>query len=236
MAPMTPKPSADGSEGAEQPQDAGPVGHGEYLVKEGECVSSIAKDTGLFWETIWNEPANADLRSVRGDPNVLLPGDRLTIPALRGKQVEIGTGAFHRFVRRGEPVKLRLRICENDVPRANEPFELVIDGESRQGTTDADGRLEAFLPGNVRDAVLYLGPPENRTEYDIKLRELSPVSELVGVQQRLNNLGFACGAEDGQSGPETDQAIYEFQDKHDLQATGQPDDATRAKLREVHGS
>jgi peptidoglycan hydrolase-like protein with peptidoglycan-binding domain len=40
---------------------------------------------------------------------------------------------------------------------------------------------------------------------------------------------------DGELNPETKEMLEEFQEKHDLQVTGEADDQTRAKLLEEHG-
>ena len=34
-----------------------------HTVEQNECVSSIADDNGLYWETIWNHSENAALTS-----------------------------------------------------------------------------------------------------------------------------------------------------------------------------
>jgi N-acetylmuramoyl-L-alanine amidase len=57
-----------------------------HTVKQGDCISSIAHETGFFWETLWNHPDNAKLKQLRKNPNALLPGDVVSIPDQRVKQ------------------------------------------------------------------------------------------------------------------------------------------------------
>lgn len=86
-----------------------PVGQGEYVVLQGECLSTIAERTGHTWQTIWNDPNNAELKRIRKDPNTLIEGDRLTIPDLRMKKMSVQTTETTRFVRKSIPPKFRIR-------------------------------------------------------------------------------------------------------------------------------
>ena len=259
-------------------EPTGPVGGGEHEVQEGECVSSIAKDTGHFWETIWDDPGNADLKQTRGDPNVLLPGDLVTIPELQPKEETGETEQLHRFRRKGEPAMLRLQLLQEaeeeeeeeqestedsqqaadgqssdvdsyaggdptlepeqgeDRPRANVPYTLIIDGEQHTGQTDDDGRIEVPIPGNARGGRLILNPGTDEEEtIPLNLGHTSPISEICGVKERLANLGFPCGQTDDEETAELEAAVRAFQRKHGLEETGQADQTTRDRLRELHG-
>jgi len=209
----------------------------KHTVKQGECIESIAFEKGFFWETIWNDPANTEVKRIREDPNVLLAGDQLFIPDMRVKEVSGQTEQRHRFRRKGTPSKFSITLeDENDQPRANLPYVLDIDGQLFSGKTDADGRLEHVIPPNARQGILRVGPEEDQEEYQLNLGSMDPVTEISGVQARLKNLGYDCGKIDGKLGPQTKEAISAFQAKHNLQVTGTPDDDTQLKLKEVHKS
>ncbi len=234
---------------------AGPVGEGDHIVEDGECISSIAKDTGHFWDTLWNDPGNAVLNTVRQDPNVLLPGDRVTIPELRPKEESGETEVRHRFLRRGEPAKLKFRLLQGpseffgledekesgpqeDHPRGGVPYKLVVDGQEVEGIADADGWIECPVPGNARSGTLILNPGEpGETEIPVALGRMSPITEIQGIVARLENLGFQCGGSSAQSlTGRVRNALCLFQQQNGLPTTGEPDEETRAKLVEVHGS
>ena len=205
-----------------------------HRVYAGECVSSVAKSRGHFWETIWNHAANAELKRRRADPNVLLPGDAVFIPDKQTREESLSTDQEHKFRRKGEPSKLRLKVAEDDEPRANEQYRLEVDGHTYRGTTDENGYLAEQIPGNARRGRLYVG--EDEEPYELDLGHLDPIGEISGIQGRLNNLGFDCGRIDGRLGEVTAGAIMAFQTFHELEPTGRPDQATLDKLLDEHGS
>lgn len=212
-----------------------PVGQGDYVVQSGECMSSIGFKHGFFWETLWNDSNNSDLKKQRKNPNVLLQGDRVHIPDLRLRQESGATEKRHRFKRKSVPAKLRLQIKDHeDKPRANEKYKLEIDGSHQTGNLDGDGFLDVPISPQAQRALLRVGDEEE--EFEIKLGGTDPVTELSGVQHRLNNLGYACGVPDGELNGETKAALMKFQKDQGLEVTGEPDDATQNKLVEAHKS
>jgi N-acetylmuramoyl-L-alanine amidase len=220
----------------EEQEPGGPVGTGDYVVAAGECVSSISKEVGHFWQTIWDDAANTELREARGNPNVLLEGDRVTIPPLEPKYETGATEMRHRFVRLGEPSKLVLQVKDGRGPRGNEPFTLEVDGETIEGCTDPDGKVDCPIPGDAKRGTLTVGTGARRLVYQLNLGGVDPITETTGVQMRLNNLGFKCGSVDGVIAKRTRAAIKSFQGKQDLPKTGDLDEATRNALLSAHGS
>jgi len=217
-------------------QQTGPVGQGDYVVSQGDCLESIAVRSGHFWQTIWNWPENRDLKTARRSPNVLLPGDRLVIPGIRNKEVPGATEQRHRFKRKGVPSRLRLRVLLAGRPRADEPFRLVIDGALTEGSTDSDGCIDVPIPPDARRGELVVGRTlEDRQTFQLDLGHMDPVSEIIGVQKRLQNLGYLCEPT-GELDDQTRQAISAFQHATEIEETGEPDSATQDKLVEQHGS
>ena len=205
----------------------------EYKVKQGDCISSIADKYGHFLKKLWDHPNNAELKEKRKDPNALYPGDIVFIPDKEEKLEPIATERKHRFRKNGVPVWLRLRLLNSGESRANESYILDIDGILYSGTTNADGDLECSIPPGAKRGRLRVG--EEQDEYILELGCVDPITEISGVQERLNNLGFDCGAADGVMRSETQAALIEFQKKHDLPQSGEPDIETQNKLLKAHG-
>lgn len=206
-----------------------------YIVKKGDCLSSIAYEHGLSWEKIYNHPENEAFRRKRPDPSIIHPGDSLFVPDKETKTVACSTGQSHRFRVKNSAVKLRLRLIKaNGQPRAGETYTIDIGGKKYTGTTDADGRIERRIPASAAMGMLSVGA--SRTEYALYFGHVDPIEETTGIQSRLNNLGFRCGSVDGVLGARTKAAIERFQRKHGLHVDGIPGPETLSKLREAHGS
>ena len=216
--------------------DGGPVGDGDYVVVEGDCIESIAADAGFLWTTIWNHPQNAVLKAERLTPNLLLPGDRVHIPERGLKLLDRPTDQHHRFVRKGLPCKLRLCIKWCDEPRRDTPYLLVIDGTRYDGTTDHEGWIEQVIPPRAASGQLTVGTdPLFQQVFSLDLGGMDPVTETIGIQKRLSNLGFNCEAT-GEMDDATATAIVRFQKNQDLEPTGELDQPTVDKLKTQHGS
>ncbi|MCC6527985.1 MAG: peptidoglycan-binding protein [Polyangiaceae bacterium] len=209
----------------------GPVGAGDYEVRQGECLVSIAARAGHVWKYIWKQPQNDPLRDARRDPTALLPGDHLYIPPLRRKDEKRATEARHVFRRKGVPSKIRIRLLDNGDPRADQPYTLTIGPARHAGRTDGQGELEHPLDPAATEAELVVGEGVMRREYKIALGDLDPIVEPTGTAGRLANLGYRSAATGG-SPLRVTEALQDFQRHEGLEVTGQLDDETRAALQQ----
>jgi N-acetylmuramoyl-L-alanine amidase len=193
----------------------------DHVVVQGECIESIAFEYGFFWQTLWDLPDNQALRDARKDPNALYEGDVVRIPDKRTKDASVATGGSHRFKRKGVPARLDVVLKWADEPRANEPYELHIDGElAEKGTTAGDGRVKYWISPKAREAKLVVGKDARRTEYVLPLGHMDPFDEITGIKQRLKNLGHYYGEIDDRLGDELIDALVSFQESAGLEPTG----------------
>jgi hypothetical protein len=207
-----------------------PVGAGDFVIRTGDTIVSIAAATGHLPDTIWNDAANSALKEARKDGELLLPGDRVTVAPVTPKLEARPTGKRHVFQRKGLTVKLTLYVQDDEgAAFASKKYELAIDGHPIEGTTDDQGKIEQLIAARSREGTLkvWLDEPglPNPWVRELSLATLLPVEHPEGVEQRLANLGYTG-----------EHAVAAFQKAQSLEASGAVDDALRTKLVEVHKS
>jgi hypothetical protein len=165
-----------------------------------------------------------------------LPGDRLHVREREEKIVERPVDQRHKFVRKGAPSKLRLCVKRAGQPRGQKPYQLLVDGEIFEGTTDNDGWIEVAIRPDARDGRLTVGDdPLHQQVFSLELGGMDPITEPTGIQKRLRNLGFDCELS-GELDEETRAVIAMFQESEDLEETGEPDGATLDRLQQRYKS
>lgn len=211
-----------------------------HTVQQGEHLSAIAAQYGFGdYAVVWNHPDNASLKDVRGDPNVLLPGDTVAIPDKNTKQETGATAQRHRFTLAQTPLKLRLLLEEaysNPVTGAS--CILTANGTKTDTTTNDEGKVEQRISSGLTEATLTVdvdGSLYADTALMMSVGALDPVDVLSGQAGRLTNLGYLPGTPEAADDPAFQSALQEFQCDYRLLVDGDPGPKTQAKLREVHG-
>lgn len=211
-----------------------PVGRGEVIVAAGDCMASIADARGFFWRTLWDLPDNVELKRARRDPNVLMPGDRVTVPPLRVREHEGAVDRRHCFRRRGVPEKLRIQFLDHaQRPRAGVPFRVDIAGQETAGVTDAQGHVELWVDPRATRGRIILdpdAPPSLREVHELDIGHLQPLQSPQGVVARLHALGYHA------PGQRLEDALRAFQEAEGLGPSGEADPPTLARLRAHYGS
>jgi hypothetical protein len=200
----------------------------QYTVKQGDCISSIAAACGFLWKTIWNHPDNVDLKQRRQDPNVLYPGDVVTVPERERKEQSCPTDSRHKFKKKQAPTRIKIRLLLDDQPRENVPYELQVAGRTIKGSTDGSGYIEEEIPADVQTGILIVEEGTVRDVFQLGFGTLDPIDTDEGVQKRLESLGFDAEAD-------LTAAVRAFQFKHGIETTGVVDDVLRTKLQKEFG-
>jgi len=214
-----------------------------HIVQQGECLSRIAARYGFTdWHVVYDAPENAELRRLRPNPNVIHPGDRVSIPELRPREHVAATAQRHQFTVRSRVRELRIKLRDAErQPLANQPYRLTfgpLGDQLLSGTTDGEGLLSQRLPLDVEHAELEL----SGSSWTLAIGHLNPVNDardsgVSGIQGRLANMGYDVGRIDGVIGPRTRAAIEAFQRDHPpLVVDGTCGPLTRARLVQEYGT
>jgi N-acetylmuramoyl-L-alanine amidase len=85
----------------------------DHPVKPGDCFSSVAKENGYFnYLTLYGHGDNAALKGKRKNPNLLVEGDVVKVPAKRQKKVPLDLDKEKKFVVDRKPTKIRLALMD----------------------------------------------------------------------------------------------------------------------------
>jgi hypothetical protein len=202
-------------------------------VQQGDCCLSLSAKAGLFFQTVWDDPANAALKAKRKLPNILMPGDVLEVRPTQERREDGASTKVNTFVVKGVPARLRLRLRIQRQPVANKSIKLIIDGAETAATTDGDGRVDVPISPQAVEARLRIdGEPG---EFLLQLGLLDPLDEVSGLQGRLFNLGFDPRGIDNKYGKNTRKAMQGFQKSRSMRPTERPDAPTRAALESEYG-
>jgi len=205
----------------------------KHQVRKGDDISSIAAKHGFTIDTLWNDPANKDLKDKRKDPDVLNPGDIVIVPDKRQKEETIQTEQRHRFRKKGTTARLKIQLMDDNTPKANAKYTLQVDGHFIEGTTNGDGFVDESIQANAKQGWLLC---EGEDPIPLSFGALDPINTVKGVQDRLMNLGYDCSGELGRPKAKTKQAIEQFQQDNNLTVTGKIDQTTADQLKALHGS
>lgn len=206
-----------------------------HRVEQGETIAHIAYAHAVTMQAILDAPENRELLS-RRNMNILFEGDEVFVPDEPAKQIGVQTGRSHLFVYQPRLIPVRVQFLRGGVARAHEAIDWqVAGGELVEDRLDAQGWLRAAVPLDASELEVVLHPGTDYEERKtLRLAHLDPTDEVRGIQQRLNNLGFGCGAEDGDAADKTRAALVAYQRAHGLDASGEIDESTRAHLGGKH--
>ena len=215
----------------------------QHTVAQGETLLRIAKQYGYQTsKALYNHPSNAEFKALRPDPNLIYPGDKITIPPKKEKFIPLRTNSINSFVVQNEKEYFRLQVSYDDGDDvAGKRVVLNIGSQTIDTVLQSDGLIEVELNNNdaltgTVDLYLNEGDTTPTKSFAVQIGNLDPIDTLSGVQGRCNMLGFDCGTVDGVMGKKTRIGVKEFQYEHDLDIDGIPGPKTKAKLQQVFGS
>ncbi len=206
----------------------------QHRVREGDCISSIAELYGFRdWRTVYEDPSNGALRAVRPNPNLLVPGDVVVIPERSPRIDAVETTMRHTFVVRRALCTVELRFVDlSGHPIAITAVLLKVDEDEQSLTTDSDGRVRAAISRSAKFGSATIGT----YSWPLAFGTLRPLGkdQVVGLQERLNNLGYSCPRSDTEDDV-TKEAVRGFQRDRGIRETATLDSVTRAALESAHG-
>jgi len=197
----------------------------KHTVRKGDCIASVAAEYGFAsWGIVWDAPENAELRALRSDPNVLLPGDKIVIPERRRRVSPVASGRTHTFTVRRPLVKLFLRLRVDGDPLAGVPFEATCEAQTVTGVSGGDGVVELDVAPTTSSVVVRV--PSRNCTFRALLGHMNPETSVSGAKGRLAGLGLFRGPVDDALTPDFVRTLRDFQRAKHLDQTGELDGRT----------
>ncbi len=131
-----------------------------HTVQPGDCFNSIAKEHGFYnYLTLYDHGDNASIKGNRKNPNMLVEGDPVAIPAKRQKKVALDLDKQKKFVVDRKKTKLRLSIKDvEDKALPLSETKLVAGSLTSTAMPNGEGLLEVEIDPGVKSGILTLKP------------------------------------------------------------------------------
>jgi type VI secretion system secreted protein VgrG len=138
-----------------------------------------------------------------------------------------------------DPNTFQLKVVDPDhTALANCKYLLELGGTTTEGTTDSVGTVAGSAPPGVTTGrcTVWTGdfPVGPHMTIDLNFETIESATDFTGAQKRLRNLGYFNGGPTTEMNYHLRDAILVFQHTQGLPRTGLFDDATTAKLAEIH--
>ena len=205
----------------------------QHRTAPGDHLARVAATyTFRSYGPLWNDPANAELRARRHNPNILAAGDLVYVPELSLREVDRATEQRHRFKAELHQLVARLAFKTwEGKPVDGVPAEIMLDGKATPATATGPGGIEVPVEPTTDRCTIRLpnGEVVGRRGF------LEPADTQAGARQRLTNLGYQAGESNDPADRVFRSAVEEFQCDHGLPVDGKVGAGTRAALVKSHG-
>ncbi len=217
----------------------------QYTIQQGDTLLKIAKQFGMSSsKALYMHSSNAEFRQLRPDPNLIFPGDQITIPDDKPSVFSGLPDRRHVFVysESGAPEKelLRLALKDSDGRSVSGIRATLMMSDQSLGPIESEEGVLEFDLTDIRERqgelqVLTEESTEPSHLFQLQFAHLDPIDTISGIQARCNNLGFDCGTVDGHFGEKTRRGVRAFQVAQGLTDDGEPGPKTQASLQKAYG-
>lgn len=205
------------------------------VIRQGDHLSLLAYRFRFNAAEVWNDPANAELRRNRKNPEILCPGDILQVPDPEPpKWFTPQVGAVNRFVATVPAVKIQLALSRGGNALQSEPFTVSAGSYRSSGTTSGAGVASFEVPLGAQNCILTM-TRTGRT-YRLLVGHMDPIEQPSGAWKRLAHLGYLAAPREALPEAVALSSLKRFQEDNGLAETGELDSATLKALEQAHGS
>jgi len=163
----------------------------QYTVKKGDTLSHIARQFGFQnWELLWNDEANNALRTKRKKPELILPGDQVTIPEKKPKKEKVSTGQPAKFQLAPSPPLAAFSLTISDtLGNAFDGLDVELRmpdaNTSKVFKTDSNGLIEIKDPTLKAGEIEVVSVVDKKGDPEISYKDRLPSPLAVGQTHTL---------------------------------------------------